>query len=361
MRWIPLLMIAIGCSAPAVESDAVVSLRKQIAAGGLVTLPAGVHTIYSPIVVNGSLVGPGTEACIIDYRGDPSKAAIRVDRQWGYRLQGFSVRGLGRKGTGIEVTTDTPYPGNGYGTNSGNSIWENVSVYSFATGVKVGSQAGTPAVPKPQAASEMTYVNLKCADCTQAIWLSGFDTLNQIFTNLGIADCENGLMAYEASSILIRGGSASSCKNVLFQFVHSSSVIIDGYRTENCGVCAVLGGVTTPLQFTITNCLWHQRAGFINENVAYWTREPMVISGGAGATLTDCRFFTDNPNAIGWARNGNDCRLHIIGGNSSSANLVRDWKIGNVRPGHLLIKNVNKIDRSSNSQGWFPNVDGSTQ
>ena len=73
------------------ESPAVQMIRAQVAAGGTVTVPTGVHYFYAPLVFKQnntmptSLVGGGPEVSIMDFSqmADTTQTALTVDRQWG--------------------------------------------------------------------------------------------------------------------------------------------------------------------------------------------------------------------------------------------------------------------------------------
>jgi len=345
-----------------VESVAVQTIRQQVAAGGLVVIPPGVHFFYSPLVLDHqvdqhfptSLVGGGAQVSILDFTrmADPTQSAVRVDRQWGYRFEGFQVRGSGRKngGIGIEVATTHPNANGSFGTCSGQSVWDHLTVAGFTTGVKVGDRA------KLQAASEMEYRNLAVSQCGTCVSLSDFNTLNHLFTMLQMGDCDYGLVTDGASSVVVQSGSSSSVKNVVFMLGNCDKATIRDYRVEESAVGVVFGTTTTVCQCLIENSQFHQRAGLDKETTGFWAKNCIVLgSGPSHMTISHCNMdsqISDCP--IIWAHNGDDGSLTVNNGSSSYVgNLVRVGNMPNLRPGRLVINNVARTDAGHLPKGWF--------
>lgn len=346
-----------------VESVAVQTIRQQVAAGGEVRIPVGVHYFYSPLALDHtvdqhfptSLVGGGAEVSILDFSrmADQKQSAIRVDRQWGYRLQGFTVRGSGRGngGVGIDVNTIHPNADGSYGTCSGQSVWDHLTVYGFTTGVRVGDRS------KYIAASEMVYNSLKVVQCKTCIELNDFNTLNQQFFMLQLGDCDYGLTTNGASSVSVSSGSASSVKNVVFLLANCDKATIRDYRVEESAAGVVFGTTTTVCQCMLENCQFHQRKSLAKEKIDFWAPNCIVLGGSSHMIINNCNMdsqIADCP--IIWAKNGHDGALIINNGSSSySGNLVRVGNMPGLRPGRLTVSNVSRTDSGHMPNGWFVN------
>lgn len=340
------------------ESVTAQAIRQQIAAGGVVTIPTGVHYFYSPLVLKQSntfptsLIGGGPELSILDFTKCPSFDGLKIDRQWGYRLQGFTVRGSGRTngGIGIEVNTTTPNAGGSYGTCSGQSVWDHLTIGGFTTGVKIGNR------DKYIAASEMVYNSLKVVQCKTCIELNDFNTLNHLFFMLQLGDCDYGLTTNGASSVVVQSGSASSVKNYVFGFMNCDKASLRDYRVEDSAVGVVFGSTTTVCQFMASNCQFHQRQGLAKETTDYWAKNCIVIGAGSSHTIIEnCNMDSTIPDSpIIWAHNGDDGALTINNGSSSySGQLVRVGTQASVRPGRLVVNNVARTDSGHLPKSWF--------
>lgn len=344
-----------------VESVAVQTIRQQVAAGGPVVIPPGVHFFYSPLVLDHqvdehfptSLIGGGAQVSILDFSrmADLTQSAIRVDRQWGYRFEGFQVRGSGRKngGIGIEVATTHPNADGSFGTCSGQSVWDHLTVAGFSTGIKVGDRA------KLQAASEMEYRNVKVAQCGTCIVLSDFNTLNHLFFMLQMGDCDYGLRTDGASSISVMSGSSSAVRNYCFGFFNCDKASVRDYRVEDSACGVACGSSQTASQFMLENCQFHQRQGLEKETIDYWSKSCIVIGGSASLIVNNCNMdsqISDSP--ILWAHNGHDGALIVNAGSSTFAGpLVRVGNMPGLRPGKLIINNVARTDAGHVPKGWF--------
>lgn len=290
------------------ESQAVIDLRAAVAAGGEVRLPTGVLQFASPLVLSHvvnqhfptSLVGGGSQVTRLDFSQavpDSTGIMLRIENQWGYRLQGFSVVGSGRANgqTGIGVVSTIPNSNGQYGTISGQAIWDHVNVGAFQTGVKLGDNVNN------QATSEIQFNNCAIQQCKVCILGENYNTLDLLFNMLQMGDCETGFVSNGAGYVTVVGGSFSAVRGFCFVFGQcSSATLIECRMEEGCGL-AMVGGACTGQQLSLYGCMAHQRAGLANEDTSAWMngwKSPVVAGGSSRLTVEDCTFLMTAGNLI---------------------------------------------------------------
>lgn len=334
------------------ESPTVQMIRAQVAAGGTVTVPTGVHYFYAPLVFKQnntmptSLVGGGPEVSIMDFSqmADTTQTALTVDRQWGYRIQGVTIRGSGATngGIGIDVNTTTPNANGSYGTCSGQSVWDHLTIAGFTKGVRIGNRDSYIA------ASEMEYRNVKVVMCKTCFELNDFNTLNHYFTMLQVGQCDYGILTNGASSVSVNGGSASSVRLSCFMFGSCDKASVRDFRMEESSNGVTFATTTTTCQCVLDNCYFHQRAGLNLEDTGNVVKNAIYLAaGGPCMTLTNCSinstYTLDTP--ILWAHNGNAGALIVNGGCCScTVNLVRVGNLPNLLPGKLAVNNMTRTN-----------------
>jgi len=270
------------------EAQNVIDLRAAVAAGGVVNVQPGTYVFMDTLVLTGVTSLRSTSSldfCVFDFRSmvDPTKEAMRIDKNWDYEISNITIRG-NRATNAIGILNSSATP-TAYGTVSGFGIFSHVFIYGFQKGLVVGD--GNRYI----AASENIYQGLKITQCDRCIELNDYNTLNHLFIMLQMGDCGEGMVAQGAGYITVQSGSFSSVKGCLFKMDHCSASRIRDCRMEN-GNVFFLGGTTgTGEGHDVSGCLAHQDPQLSTYDTSAYAngwQSPFIVGGAARLVVRNC-------------------------------------------------------------------------
>ncbi len=278
-----------------------------------------------------------------------NQMAIRIDRDWGYRLQGITARRVPEDKVGIGFAVYPPDDVPPAGTVSGNAVWEQVIVSGF----EIGAQLGHPTEHK--ATSEITFVQCQFANCDTGVRLSSFDTLNMVFLNLQVGGCRVGLKCDTGGWANVTGGSASGNTEADFVVGAAQSFLLQGFRSENCNMLFQGVGSEIPTHITLTGCVAIQRPS---------PTDPAVrLNAGAVAQIRNCDFLGGdglgdvNTSGIYFANNTGHGSLLLEGCGICSPVPVTVGSGDNPNPVRVTVRTCWRIDTSGNFVERFEDFD----
>lgn len=349
--------------------DCTAELQARIEAfrpeGGVVNLPNGGASYRIPggLVLGGNAVplgqGPPTSlrgcpgASTLAYDGDPTRAAFRVDRVWGYNLAGFSVYRTpsDRQGTGIECAPPPDIGVPGVGTVSGTALWQQVQARYFAVGAQLGSLDGQ------WATSEIQFDSCVFGDNDIGVRIDGFNTLDFTFNMLNMSANRIGLQAGSGGVVAVTGGSASGNEEFDFAHQHAHPMTIRSFRSETTN-CFYAGTATVaPTHATIDSCLIVQRPNPTRPAISTgWGCELIVrnttIMGGDG-------LGSPTTSGIYYVNNSGHSNIVIENcGICSPVPITLVPQAADTPPAKLTIRNCWQIDQSNNFIKHFDNFEG---
>ncbi|WP_437736496.1 hypothetical protein [Sorangium sp. So ce1335] len=148
-----------------------------------------------------------------------------------------------RAGTGLLLT------GTGFGTRGHTAFWRNVNLRNFHIGMQVGEVG-----PGVQVAnSELKFVNLEASYNDIGVLLRDYNTLNINFDMVSMAYNQTGLLAVEANSVSVYGGSVGY-NGIDFSFTPGGAFSVRDVRSEHSGWFVFASGTSAPTPVTIDGC-----------------------------------------------------------------------------------------------------------
>ena len=185
---------------------------------------------------------------------------------------------------------------------------------------------------------------------------------------LQMGDCNNGLRTDGAAYIRVTSGSISSIVGAAFIFGNCSSASLEAVRMEESNIFAVCRTSTPVGQFTITNCMMHQRSSLPTETIPYVNGWKCLISltGPNNLSMRNNILTTSMTNdaPILYAHNSPGGALELIQ-NCCNLNgpLFSGAQVGLVRLGDIVPSSPPRIYARDNSivlpvnvfVGWYPN------
>lgn len=215
------------------QSDDTAGIQAAINAafpGGTVVLPA-TRCVISQTLVFGdttsaqrtsfiSLEGSNPESSQLAWKGPSSGAAIRLVRNKYFTFQRMGLLNMtGARGTlaGIEL--------GGYGTAGGTETLQGDFRHVTVSGFNVNIQAGANGA----ASSEIRYDHVKLSSANICWQNENFNTLNHVFTMLGLSSCGVGVRQW-VGNISVRGGATDH--NGIDFLLDGDQAIIEGMRSE---------------------------------------------------------------------------------------------------------------------------------
>jgi hypothetical protein len=224
-----------------------------LAVGGKVYIPAGTYRLTSTLNLGDGtpgtklyLEGAGPNATFLNWYGSTSGIAVQINRLKYYKISGIGVsNNAAGVGTTVGILSDSPTGG---GMQSGQCLWEHVSVGGFNTGIQFGGTTAT---------SEVLCNHLKVSTCTTGILLQTGNTLNYTFNMLLMSGNTDGLKTLgNAGQVNVTGGSASLNTNADFNLAGAALTTIIGFRSEGTNRFLV-GGAAIDVATTLIGCLVH--------------------------------------------------------------------------------------------------------
>ncbi len=235
-------------------------LRATIAAGGVI--PPGTHEFADTLVVGATTTdirGSGPQQTVLRWVGPPDRAAIHVDKGvWGRDpVKDLTLRqgGTPRTGAGI-AAHQRERPVSYVGTVCGSNRYDSLVIDGFGTGVQLGDRGWT-------ATSENRFHRLSFYNCTTAVLLTDYNTLNNHFEDVNFSRGEFGLKCEQGGGEThVTGGSASEMGTAgtdfytkgVFLFASGGGYSVRNYRQGEGGSARFAGVSGTNTQVTLENC-----------------------------------------------------------------------------------------------------------
>jgi hypothetical protein len=201
---------------------------------------------------------------------------IRVESNWGYRIEGLSLSGQ-HTDVGIWLAHET-----GFGTNGGTAVIERVSVSGFASGFRLGTASGT-------ATSELLFLDCAASNCDMGMELLDFNTLDVLLNMWSMSKCGIGVSTHQAGDVHVFGGSASD-NTIDFKLTTGGTFSINKFRSEGVEQQFLYSGETSArTNILLDSCEVKSPADPSNTP---------LIRGGWGNTLTIISCYLDG--FVGW-------------------------------------------------------------
>lgn len=311
--------------------------------GGTVYIPKGTYRLSSTLLASRSssfktvnLVGAGSLATQLQWRGATNLPAIRVNGLKQYIFEGFLLENKVAVGTtqGVLVQRDT-----GTGTQSGSCVWRNVRVKGFATGMMLGNAAIL------QATSEYHFDHLALESNTVGCQIESGNSLDFVFTMLELGANGTGLNVASGGVVAVVGGSASGQTVADFNFAPGGSYSISTFRSEHANRFLTGAGTTAGTAIHVSGC----SVTAIDNGDGFGIR---MGSGGLPVVLI-----------------GNDliCKIALSGTSNASCVLIGN-AIGHTEPvdfsilggtgAHYVFLGNHQVDSGNISVGHFPDEVG---
>jgi hypothetical protein len=228
----------------------------------------------SGVVVNVRGIGNPT---LRPFAAPPADGLVRVESNWGYTLDGFSLQGPGKSdGVGLWLSHEQ-----GSGTNGGQAILSRINVAGFASGMRVGGKA---------AASELLLQDCALKGCDIGFEGLDYNTLDVLFEMLSMADNRVGIATSQAGDLHVHGGSASN-NQTDFNLTTGGTFSVSRFRSEGARQFWLSGTTTARTEVLLESC----------EVVAPTDPEHFpVVQGAWGESLTILSCYLSG--WVGWAR-----------------------------------------------------------